>query len=79
MAAQSGISRLYARGEFADRVVSGARDGGMPATNTITGSRQEIIADLIDWLRPGDWLLVKGSRGMAMEKVVQGIKDWAGK
>ena len=79
MAAQSGISRLYARGEFADRVVSGARGEGMPAANTIIGSRQEIIADLTNWLRPGDWLLVKGSRGMAMEKVVQGIKDWAGK
>ena len=79
MAAQSVISRLYARGEFADRVVSGARGEGMPAANTIIGSRQEIIAYLTSWLRPGDWLLVKGSRGMAMEKVVQGIKDWAGK
>ena len=79
IAARSGISRLYARGEFADKVVSGARDTGMPTANTIIGSRQEIIADLIDWLRPGDWLLVKGSRGMAMEKVVRGIKDWAEK
>ena len=79
MAAQSGISRLYARGEFADWVLSGARDEGMPAANTITGSRQEIIADLTDWLRPGDWLLVKGSRGMKMEKVVEGLKDWAEK
>ena len=79
IAARSGISRLYARGEFADKVVSGARDAGMPTANTIIGSRQEIIADLIDWLRPGDWLLVKGSRGMAMEKVVRGIKDWAEK
>jgi UDP-N-acetylmuramoyl-tripeptide--D-alanyl-D-alanine ligase len=51
----------------------------MPAANTIIGSRQEIIADLIDWLQPGDWLLVKGSRGMAMEKVVDGLKAWAGK
>ena len=79
IAARSGISRLYARGKFAGKVVSGARDAGMPATNTIIGSRQEIIADLIDCLRPGDWLLVKGSRGMAMEKVVRGIKDWAEK
>jgi UDP-N-acetylmuramoyl-tripeptide--D-alanyl-D-alanine ligase len=79
MAAQSGISRLYARGEFADQVVSAARDEGMPAANTIIGSRQEIIADLIDWLQPGDWLLVKGSRGMAMEKVVEELKVWAGK
>ncbi len=79
MAAQSGISRLYAKGEFADQLVSGARDEGMPPANTITGSRQEIIADLIDWLRPGDWLLVKGSRGMKMEKVVEGLNAWAGK
>jgi UDP-N-acetylmuramyl pentapeptide synthase len=49
----------------------------MPAANTITGSREEIIEDLIGWLQPGDWVLVKGSRGMAMEKVVAGIKAWA--
>lgn len=79
MAAQSGISRLYAKGEFADRVISGARAEGLPAADTIIGSRREIIADLIDWLRPGDWLLVKGSRGMAMEKVVEGLTDWAEK
>jgi UDP-N-acetylmuramoyl-tripeptide--D-alanyl-D-alanine ligase len=78
-AALSGINRLYARGEFADRVASGARAKGMSAANTITGSREEIIADLIKWLQPGDWVLVKGSRGMAMEKVVQGIRDWAEK
>jgi len=76
MAAQSGISRLYAKGEFADQVVSAARDAGMPAANTVIGSRREIIADLIAWLQPGDWLLVKGSRGMAMEKVVEGLKAW---
>jgi UDP-N-acetylmuramoyl-tripeptide--D-alanyl-D-alanine ligase len=76
MAAQSGVIRIYARGDFADRVASGARDEGMSAANTITGSRQEIISDLIHWLQPGDWVLVKGSRGMAMEKVVEGLKAW---
>ncbi|CAB1081543.1 UDP-N-acetylmuramoyl-tripeptide--D-alanyl-D-alanine ligase (EC [Olavius algarvensis Delta 1 endosymbiont] len=76
-AAQSGISRLYARGDFADQVASGARGEGMPSEHTMIGSRREIIADLTDWLQPGDWLLVKGSRGMAMEKVVQAIKAWA--
>jgi len=75
-AAQSGISRLYARGDFADRVASGARGEGLPAEHTMIGSRREIIADLTGWLQPGDWLLVKGSRGMAMEQVVQAIKAW---
>jgi UDP-N-acetylmuramoyl-tripeptide--D-alanyl-D-alanine ligase len=79
MAAQSGISRLYARGQFADWMASGARDEGLPAADTITGSREEIIEGLIDWLRPGDWVLVKGSRGMAMEKVVEGLKAWTEK
>jgi UDP-N-acetylmuramoyl-tripeptide--D-alanyl-D-alanine ligase len=78
LAAETGISRLYASGAFADVVAAGAREKGLPATSTLTGSREEIVADLIKWLQPGDWVLIKGSRGMAMEKVVQGLKDWAG-
>jgi len=77
LAAQSGISRLYACGTYAESVASGARDAGLPAADAITGSREEIIADLIAWLKPGDWVLVKGSRGMAMEKVVAGLKAWS--
>jgi len=77
MAAHSGINRLYASGEFSVAVAAGAHHEGMQPADTITGSRDEIIEDLKGWLQPGDWVLVKGSRGMAMEKVVQGLKDWA--
>ncbi len=77
LAAAAGISRLYASGRFAELVVSGAREKGLPAVSTMTGTREEIVEDLIKWLQPGDWVLVKGSRGMAMEKVVQGLKNWA--
>ena len=76
LAAQSGISRLYACGEFADSMAAGARNEGLPPADAITGSREEIIEDLTAWLQPGDWVLVKGSRGMAMEKVVEGLKAW---
>ena len=78
-AVKSGISRLYVRGDFAESVASGALAEGLKAADMFTGTRREITADLIEWLQPGDWVLVKGSRGMAMEKVVQGIKDWAEK
>ena len=77
-AARSGISRLYAYGEFAADVRNGARDEGIPSTDSFEGTHDEIVEDLKNWLQPGDWLLVKGSRGMAMEKVVRKLQQWAG-
>ena len=78
-AARSGISRLYAYGEFAAEVTAGALDEGMQPTETFEGTHAEIVEDLKDWLRPGDWLLVKGSRGLAMEKVVRKLQEWCEK
>ena len=77
-AARSGICRLYAYGEFAAEVSAGAQDQGMQPTDTVEGTHDEIVEDLKNWLQPGDWLLVKGSRGMAMEKVVCKLQEWAG-
>jgi UDP-N-acetylmuramoyl-tripeptide--D-alanyl-D-alanine ligase len=77
LAARTDVDRLYASGEHAALVLAGAQKEGMPAANTITGSRDEILEDLKDWLQPGDLVLVKGSRGMAMEMVVQGLQKWA--
>jgi len=77
MAARAKVDRLYASGEHAAVMATGAQKEGMPAANTIKGSREEIIEDLKGRLQPGDWVLVKGSRGMAMEKVVEGLKAWA--
>jgi UDP-N-acetylmuramoyl-tripeptide--D-alanyl-D-alanine ligase len=74
--ARSGISRLYAYGEFAAAVRTGAHDEGMPSTDTFEGRQDEIVEDLKNWLQPDDWLLVKGSRGMAMEKVVRKLQEW---
>ena len=77
-AVRSGISRLYVYGEFAAEVTSGAHDEGLPPTETFEGTHAEIVEDLKDWLQPGDWLLVKGSRGMTMEEVVRKLQEWAG-
>jgi UDP-N-acetylmuramoyl-tripeptide--D-alanyl-D-alanine ligase len=78
-AARSGIRRLYAYGEFAAEVTAGAHDEGMQLKDIFKGTHDQIVEDLKNWLQPGDWLLVKGSRGMTMEKVVQKLEEWAGK
>lgn len=78
LASGSRIDRLCASGEYATDVRAGALEQGMKSTDIVTGSRQEIIEDLKGFLQPGDWVLIKGSRGMAMEVVVDGLKHWAG-
>jgi UDP-N-acetylmuramoyl-tripeptide--D-alanyl-D-alanine ligase len=72
-AAASGASRLYAFGPHAPAVSDGAAEAGMPVSDIFLGSKEEICADLLRHLSPGDWVLVKGSRGMAMETVVKGL------
>lgn len=76
-AAQTGPTRLYACGEFARAVAEGARSAGMDAACIVTEEKEAIAADLTERLTAGDWLLVKGSRGMAMETVVAAVKAWA--
>jgi murE/murF fusion protein len=78
VAVRSGISRLYSTGAFAETVAAGARSENMKPHNIFTGGKQEIIDDLICWLKPDDWVLIKGSRGMRMEDIVQGLRQWAG-
>jgi UDP-N-acetylmuramoyl-tripeptide--D-alanyl-D-alanine ligase len=73
--AASCVERLYAMGEMADAVADGAREGGLPkGAVTVAASHEEILADLRMTLNAGDFLLVKGSRGMAMETIAEGIR-----
>jgi UDP-N-acetylmuramoyl-tripeptide--D-alanyl-D-alanine ligase len=71
------IDRLYAAGRFAADVADGAREGRMPAACIFCGTKQAIADQLCDHLQDGDLILVKGSRGMAMEDVVAAIIRWA--
>ncbi len=75
-AAASGIARLYVTGEFAETVARGAKDENAGFKDIFIGSKEEILKDLIGWLRPGDWVLVKGSRSMNMEKIVKGVGEF---
>ena len=77
MAVRAGIVALYATGEFAEKVAAGAAEAGMETENIITGDKDQILNALISRVRPDDWILVKGSRAMAMEEVVQKLREWA--
>jgi MurE/MurF fusion protein len=77
IAAGSDISKLYVTGEFSRTVASGAMEEDMNPRDIFTGTKEEILEGIKDRLSPGDWVLVKGSRGMAMETIVQGLLDWA--
>jgi len=74
MAASSNISKLYATGEFAISVADGAILGGMKSKNIFIGNKKEILNDLPGYLKTGDWVLVKGSRAMGMEEIVEKLK-----
>jgi UDP-N-acetylmuramoyl-tripeptide--D-alanyl-D-alanine ligase len=78
LAAASGIRKIYVTGEFAEAVAAGAREAKMRDSDIFTGTKAQIIDDLKSNLTSGDWILVKGSRGMAMEDVVNHLKRWAG-
>jgi UDP-N-acetylmuramoyl-tripeptide--D-alanyl-D-alanine ligase len=74
LVARGGIARLYASGEFAQEVTDSAVGAGMDAGKVFVGSQNEIVDAIKGRLGPGDWVLVKGSRLMAMEKVVEGLQ-----
>lgn len=76
IAAQAKIHQLYLLGDQARQVRSGALRAGMNPDQVIIGADHgEVARRLRQQLKRGDWLLVKGSRGMKMENVLQELKS----
>jgi UDP-N-acetylmuramoyl-tripeptide--D-alanyl-D-alanine ligase len=62
-------------GELKEAVAEGfVAKGGNEKKIRLVESHQEVIDVLRDMIQPGDRLLVKGSRGMRMEKVSKALR-----
>jgi UDP-N-acetylmuramoyl-tripeptide--D-alanyl-D-alanine ligase len=79
LAAQLGIDRLFAVGQHSGEVVAAARAAGMDAGSLFAGRDWEETAQrVLAALSPGDRVLVKGSRSMRMERIVEHLRRSAG-
>jgi UDP-N-acetylmuramoyl-tripeptide--D-alanyl-D-alanine ligase len=69
------LAGVIALGNFASAVTDGARAAGLAADRTkVAGSPDEAAAVMASWTAPGDWILVKASRGMRLERVVDALR-----
>jgi UDP-N-acetylmuramoyl-tripeptide--D-alanyl-D-alanine ligase len=74
VAAREGVDYLLAMGKQAHHLLGGAAEGGMPSERLIQGNDHGELAHKVrPLITPDTWVLVKGSRGMRMEKVVEAL------
>ena len=71
-AAALGIAYLFALGDRAEDVVTGATDAGMAADRaTVARNHEDVAMRVRELVGPDDCVLIKGSRAMKMERVVE--------
>jgi len=69
------VDALFLLGRHADAVRAGAEAAGFPADRiTIAATHEELGGRLAAWCRAGDLVLLKGSRGAAMEEVLRHLR-----
>ena len=80
LVANLGYDFLAVNGARAEAVAAAARTAGMPAERVRTFAEPRSMADWLSDLLAGghigsgDWLLVKGSRGMRMERLIEELE-----
>jgi UDP-N-acetylmuramoyl-tripeptide--D-alanyl-D-alanine ligase len=73
-AAQSGVEHLVGIGEFAVQITSAAVAAGLPSTRAVSVTEKADAAAVVTSdLEPGDVVLVKASRGLALDTVADEI------
>ena len=75
-ARDAGLDSLIAVGGApAERLAGEARAAGMPDGSVVyVANREQAIVEVLKRVRPGDLVLVKGSRGVGLDAVVERLK-----
>ncbi len=71
---ESGVDILFLYGNYSKEVEKGALETGIKSVMAFS-HHEEIAEKIIKKFPPQSWILVKGSRGMTMEKVIQYLKE----
>ncbi|MGV8073919.1 MAG: UDP-N-acetylmuramoyl-tripeptide--D-alanyl-D-alanine ligase [Syntrophobacteraceae bacterium] len=72
--ASLGISGLVTLGELGKEILLGAQDAGMSSSQCLHAlTHQDAVTWILEKTPENAWVLVKGSRAMAMERIVEGI------
>src|SRR5215510_3586591 len=72
--ARSGVGLLWGVRGLAREIVAGANEAGLSAARFFDSS-DEVAAELVKEVKEGDLILVKGSRGVATDKVVKALRE----
>jgi len=72
--AARGVSRIFLSGNLVASLANGAQKEGLTKDQIVLQATPEMVADqLYSFAKRGDFILVKGSRGMKMEEYVHAI------
>jgi UDP-N-acetylmuramoyl-tripeptide--D-alanyl-D-alanine ligase len=72
--AETGVNVVWGVRGLAREIVAGAREAGISQTRFLHSS-DEAATEIVKEVREGDLVLVKGSRGVATEKVINALKE----
>ncbi|MDX2022349.1 MAG: UDP-N-acetylmuramoyl-tripeptide--D-alanyl-D-alanine ligase [Deltaproteobacteria bacterium] len=78
-AVQAGVAGVVGVGDLGRHIARGARAQGLAADFVVEAADPaEAARQVAQWSRGGDWILVKGSRGARLERVVAALQTiWA--